>query len=126
MVMEPTLTEFKNLLNNALNVGTTLVVFCAGPGIGLDDPSAATSTPLGRSGDNLALAPLPLAVLSGVLHVVVISSKLEVVLLPRDVPAHHKDFLGPEAAEETTEHQKNVTLRRDFKPSDDEFSTDQF
>lgn len=47
---------------------------------------AATSTPLGRSGDNLALAPLPLAVLSGVLHVVVISSKLEVVLLPRDVP----------------------------------------
>lgn len=40
--------------------------------------------------------------------------------------AHHKDFLGPEAAEETTEQQKNVTLRRDFKPSDDEFSTDQF
>lgn len=40
--------------------------------------------------------------------------------------SHHKDFLGPEAAEETTEQQKNVTLRRDFKPSDDEFSTDQF
>lgn len=46
---------------------------------------AATSLPLGRSGDNLALAPLPLAVLSGVLPVVVISSKLEVVLIPRDL-----------------------------------------
>lgn len=46
---------------------------------------AATSPPLGRSGDNLALAPLPLAVLSGVLPVVVISSKLEAVLLPRDL-----------------------------------------
>lgn len=46
---------------------------------------AATSPPLGRSGDNLALAPLPLALLSGVLPVVVISSKLEVVLLPRDL-----------------------------------------
>lgn len=47
---------------------------------------AASSPAWGRSGDNLALAPLPLAVLSGVLHVVVISSKpLEVMLLPGDL-----------------------------------------
>lgn len=36
---------------------------------------AATSPPLGKSGDSLALAPLPLAVLSVVMHVDVISSK---------------------------------------------------
>lgn len=36
-------------------------------------------------GTNLVLALLPLALLSGVLCVMVISSKLEVVLLPRDL-----------------------------------------
>ena len=46
---------------------------------------AATSPPLGKSGDNLALAPLCLAVLSGVMHRAVISSKQGAVLLPRDL-----------------------------------------
>lgn len=44
----------------------------------------ATSPPRAKSGDNLALAPLPLAVLSVVMYVAVISSKEGVVLLPRD------------------------------------------
>lgn len=41
---------------------------------------------LGKSGHNLALALLPLAVLSGVMHAAMISSKQGVVLLPRDLP----------------------------------------